>query len=408
MTVDSEVVIAGAGLTGVLLALAVAGEGVKTLVVDALPASERQSPAFDGRAYALSLTSRRLLEAVGLGDMLREQAQEIRAFEVSDGRPGEGASPGVLGLDLAETGESRVWQIVEDRHLRGALQRRLAENQHVQQIAPARISGHEVGGGSVKIWLDSGVKISARVLAGCDGRSSRVASDAGIGRMEKDYGQSSIVCAVQHERPHEGVAHQFFMPAGPLAILPLQGNRSSIVWTERSGNASRIAALDDAGFLEELRPCFGDFLGRVSLAGPRFVWPLRLSIADSLVSNRVALVGDAAQAVHPLAGQGLNLGMRDVAALAEVLVLARRRGEDIGRLDVLERYQRWRRFDSVSLALMIDGLNSLFSNDNQFLRLARDAGMQTVNEIPWLKRTLARESAGLTGDAPRLMRGLSI
>ncbi len=408
MGFDAEVVIAGSGITGSVLALALSREGVTTLVVNSLHSSDRLSPEFDGRAYAMSLSSRRLLESVGLWEALRDNCQEIAAFEVSDGRPGEGAGFGAFGIDLAETGETGVWQMVEDRHLRSAVSKALAKNGRIRQIAPDRITGHEARDGDMKICLDSGRSLSAYILAGCDGRDGRVASNAGIGRTGKDYGQSAIVCAVQHERPHDGVAHQLFMPAGPLAILPLKGNRSSIVWTEQSANARRIASLDDGGFLGELRPRFGEFLGRVTIAGPRFVWPLRLSIADSLVAKRVVLVGDAARAVHPLAGQGLNLGLRDVAALAEVIVLARRRGEDLGSLLVLERYQRWRRFDSVSLALLIDGLNSMFSNDGPFLRLARGAGMLAVNELPWFRQALARESAGLTGDVPRLMLGLSI
>ena len=205
--------------------------------------------------------------------------------------------------------------------------------------------------------------------------------------------------------PHEGIAHQFFMPPGPLAILPLTGNRSSIVWSERTAEALRINALDDAGYLEMLRPRFGDFLGEIGLAGARFTYPLGLSLANSFIGERLALVGDAAHGVHPIAGQGLNAGLRDVAALAEVLADASRRGEDMGGRQVLERYQQWRRFDTATLALATDAFNRLFSNDNPLLRLGRDIGMGLVNAAPALRRTFIREAAGLTGDLPRLMQG---
>jgi 2-octaprenyl-6-methoxyphenol hydroxylase len=210
---------------------------------------------------------------------------------------------------------------------------------------------------------------------------------------------------VAHEKPHGGVAHQFFMPGGPLAILPLTGNRASIVWSERRALAERIAALDDAGFLEALRPRFGDFLGQISLAGDRYSYPLALSMAAAIVRPRLALVGDAAQAVHPIAGQGLNQGLRDVATLAEVLAEARRRGEDIGAAQVLERHRRWRSFDRVALAAATDGFNRLFSNDNPLLRAGRDLGMGLVGRLPGLQRRFIREAAGLTGDVPRLLQG---
>ncbi len=217
--------------------------------------------------------------------------------------------------------------------------------------------------------------MTAAVLVGCDGRGSATARRAGIRRWGHDYGQSALVCAVDHALPHHGTAHQFFMPSGPLAILPLPGNRSSIVWTETTAQAARIAALPDDAFLAELRPRFGSFLGQIALAGARFHYPLILSVAYSFVAPRMALLGDAAHAVHPVAGQGLNAGLKDVGALAEVLITARRRGEDIGRADVLERYQRWRQFDVTTLALGTDAAVRLFSNDNPLLRLGRDLGL---------------------------------
>jgi 2-octaprenyl-6-methoxyphenol hydroxylase len=247
--------------------------------------------------------------------------------------------------------------------------------------------------------------VRAGLLVGADGRRSGTAVRAGIKRTGWGYDQTAIVCAVEHELPHHGIAHQFFMPGGPLAILPLTGNRCSVVWSENTARATQIMALDDAGFLEALRPAFGSFLGDISLTGARFTYPLGLTLAQSFVAPRVALVGDAAHGMHPIAGQGLNAGLRDVAALVEVLGDARRRGEDIGSAAVLARYQQWRRFDVTTLALATDTFNRLFSNDNPLLRAVRDAGMGLVNAVPGLRRTAMREAAGLSGDLPRLMRG---
>jgi len=256
--------------------------------------------------------------------------------------------------------------------------------------------------------LEDGREISARLLVGADGRQSGVAQRAGIRRDIWDCGQTALVCAVEHELPHDGVAHQFFMPSGPLAILPLQGNRASIVWSETHARAAEIAALDDAGFLDALRPCFGDFLGKVELAGARFSYPLNFSLAQSLTGERMALVGDAAHGVHPIAGQGLNAGLRDVGALAEIVVDAHRRGEDFASKLVLDRYHQWRRFDRTTLAMTMDAFNRLFSNDNTLLRGLRGLGMGVVNALPHLRRSFMREAAGLTGDVPRLLRGKSL
>ena len=229
------------------------------------------------------------------------------------------------------------------------------------------------------------------------------------GRTGWGYGQTALVTAIAHEKDHQGIAHQFFMPAGPLAILPLPGgHHSSIVWSETDAQAAGIQALGDDDYLEALRPRFGDFLGEISLAGARFTYPLSLTLANRFVAPRLALVGDAAHGVHPIAGQGLNLGLRDVAALAEVLIKAARRGEDIGAVDVLERYQRWRRFDSTSLALGMDGVNRLFSNDNPLLRIGRDLGLGVVNAVPGLRRGFMRQAAGLKADLPKLLAGQAI
>jgi 2-octaprenyl-6-methoxyphenol hydroxylase len=405
MAGECDVLIVGGGLNGPVLALALAQGGLTSVVLDAQSRAARADPEFDGRAYALAAGSRRMLGALGLWPGLAPRAQPIEAIRISDGRPGEGASRLFLHFDGAEIDEGPMGHILEDRFLRGALLEAMDAEPLVSHRAGVAVVGQRVEPGRVEAELADGGRLAAPVLVGCDGRDSAVARRAGIGRRGWDYRQTSLVCAVEHERPHGGTAHQFFMPAGPLAILPLPGNRSSIVWTERRDRAAAIAALDEAGYLAELRPRFGDFLGAIRLAGARYAYPVGLSLAERVTGERVALCGDAGHGIHPLAGQGLNLGLRDVAALAEVLVGAARRGQDLGAADVLASYARWRRFDIAALAVATDGLNRLFSNDNPLLRAGRDVGLGLVNRLPALRRALIGEAAGLTGDLPALLRG---
>lgn len=401
---DHDIIITGGGLTGCALALATAHAGLRTAVVDSLPAETRADPAFDGRSYALALASQRMLVALGLWSDLAPDAQPILEVKASDGRAGEGPAPWFLHLDHAELEDGPMGYMVEDRHLRPALLRALAAAPLVTHLAAETVVSQSVGH-HVTVQLASGRNLTASLLVGADGRRSGTATRAGITRMQWSYDQTALVCAVAHERPHNGIAHQFFMPTGPLAILPLTGNRSSIVWSESTASARTYAALDDAAFLEALRPRFGSFLGQIALAGTRFSYPLDLSLANRIVAERLALVGDAAQGVHPIAGQGLNQGLRDVATLAQVLAEARRRGEDIGSPLVLERHRRWRSFDRAGLALATDAFNRLFSNDNPILRAGRDLGLGIVSALPGLRRRVMREAAGLSGDTPRLLQG---
>lgn len=405
MTPDRDVLIVGGGLNGPTLALALASAGVSSLVLDAAPLAERGRDDFDGRAYALALSSRRMLAALGLWRELEPHAQAILEIKISDGKAGRGAAPWFLHFDAAEIDEGPMGHFLEDRWLRGALMDAIAAEPRIEAVGGARVVAQRVVPGGVEVTLADGSVRRGRLLVGCDGRGSQVAARAAIGRVGWDYGQTALVCAIDHAEPHRGVAHQFFMPEGPLAILPLPGRRSSIVWTEARARAAAIDALDDAGYLAALQPRFGDFLGPIALAGPRYSFPLGLSLAERFVDERLALVGDAAHGIHPLAGQGLNLGLRDVAALAEVLAAARRRGEDLGGAGALAEYQRWRRFDAALLAAATDGLNRLFSNDNPALRLGRDLGLGLVNRLPALRRGLIREAAGLTGALPRLLQG---
>jgi 2-octaprenyl-6-methoxyphenol hydroxylase len=255
------------------------------------------------------------------------------------------------------------------------------------------------------VQLADGDEISARLLVGADGARSRVREHAGIATHGWDYGQSGIVTTVAHERDHGGRAQEHFLPAGPFAILPLKGKRSSIVWTEGERAAERLVALPDAAFHAELERRFGLHLGDIELAGPRRAIPLGLFTARSFIAERLALVGDAAHVIHPIAGQGLNMGLRDVAALAEVIADAARLGLDPGSADVLDRYQRWRRFDTMTMGVATDVLNRLFSNRSDVLRLLRDVGLGLVERLPALKRLFIREAAGFTGELPKLLRG---
>jgi 2-octaprenyl-6-methoxyphenol hydroxylase len=401
---DTDIAIVGGGLNGPALAIALAQKGYRVTVIDSLSETVRKNAAFDGRAYALAMASVRLLRAIGVWQRVEDHSQPMLEIKVSDGRAGEGPSPFFLHFDHAEIEEGPMGHMLEDRFLRRAFLEAMKDEANITQLRDT-VAAQEVETGGVRVTLASGKTLSCQLLVGSDGRASGTAQRAGIKRTGWGYGQTALVAAIEHEVPHNGVAHQFFMPPGPLAILPLPGNVSSIVWSETEETAARFAALSDADFMEVLRPRFGDFLGDIKLKGKRFTYPLNLTVANHFVAPRVALIGDAAHGVHPIAGQGLNAGLRDVAALAQVLGEARKRGEDMAAPDVLARYQQWRRFDTATLALVTDATNKLFSNDNPILRFGRDLGMGALNAMPKLRRTFIREAAGLTGDLPDLMKG---
>lgn len=408
MTHDADILIVGGGLNGSTLALALAQSGMSCILLDAAPRAALSTPGFDGRSYALALSSVRLLRNLGLWAQLAPQAQPMHEIRVSDGRTGEGPwSPFFLqfiSADVEEGAEGAMGQMVEDRHLRRVLLDAIDAQPRITARFDTAVAAQSHGDAGAQVLLADGTTLTAPLLIGADGRRSGTAERAGIRRTGWDYGQTAMVCAIAHDRPHHGIAHQFFMPPGPLAILPLTGNRSSIVWSETHANAAAFNALDDDAYLTMLRPRFGDFLGEIRLAGARYTYPLNLTLANAFVARRLALVGDAAHGLHPIAGQGLNAGLRDVAALADVLDQARSRGEDIGAPDVLARYQQWRRFDTAALALTTDLTNRLFSNDNPVLRGLRNIGMGAINAAAPLRRALQREAAGVRGDLPRLMR----
>ncbi len=404
MSFDTDILIAGGGLNGPALALALSQAGFSVTVVDARPATTRAGDNFDGRGYALALASKRLLDRIGIWEAIAPNAQPMLDIKVSDGRSGEGPSPFFLHFDHAELEEGPMGYMLEDRFLYSAFLAAMEADEAITLIPETGVTDQSVDASGVTVTLSDGTTRRARLLVGCDGRQSGVAQRAGIKRTGWGYGQTALVCAIAHEKPHKGVAHQFFMPPGPLAILPLPGNMSSIVWSETEANAAAINALSDEDYLAVLRPRFGDFLGEISLVGARFTYPLNLTVANHFVADRIALVGDAAHGMHPIAGQGLNAGLRDVAALAQILSEAKTRGENIAAIQVLERYQEWRRFDTHALVAATDLTNKLFSNDNPLLRMGRDIGMGLLGKVPALRRTFMREAAGLTGELPELMR----
>lgn len=405
MDFDTDIAIIGGGLNGPALALALAASGQNVTLIDMLATKLRKNAGFDGRSYALALTSTRLLDGLGIWADIDAHAQPMLEIKVTDGRAGDGPSPFFMHFDHAEIEEGPMGFMVEDRHLRRALLDRVKDTSGITQLNGQTVTAQQTDATGVTLTLATGKTLRARLAVGCDGRATGTGMRAGIKRVAWRYDQTALVCAIEHALPHNGIAHQFFMPPGPLAILPLTGNRSSIVWSESSENAAAIHALSDADYIDVLRPRFGSFLGDIKLAGARYTYPLGLSLAHGMIAERIALVGDAAHGVHPIAGQGLNAGLRDVAALAEVIADAARRGEDIGSDAALARYQEWRRFDNTTLALATDNFNRLFSNDNALVRMARDVGMAAINALPRLRRGFIREAAGLTGDLPRLMQG---
>ncbi len=409
-----DVAIVGGGLNGPLCALACAALGLRVVVLDAAPAAAKRDPDFyrdfDGRAYAISSASGNLLSALGLWNDLAKDACPIVDIKVSHGTSGAGASPYFVHFDSAEVQARSFGHMLEDRHLRRHLVDAMSAAPLIDYKPASTVLDFATGSAEVTLTTRGprgGTKsISSRLLIGADGRGSDVARLAGIARLGWDYSQASLVCAIEHELPHNGTAQQFFSGSGPLALLPLNGNRSSVVWTEERNRAQAIQERDEAGYLEALKPVVGDFLGDLQLAGKRGLYPLGLSLAESFVRPRIALIGDAAHGIHPLAGQGLNLGFRDIAALIDVLAMAQRRGEDLGSIAVLERYQQWRRADTLGMAVATDSINRIFLGSNPLLTAGRDAAIAGINALPGLRRMFMREATGTAGDMPKLLQGL--
>ena len=398
-----DVLIAGAGFAGLALAIALRqGLGRSFSIAVADPALGR-SHAGDARASAIAAAARRMFETIGVWDAVAGDAQPILDMVVTDSRLNDVVRPVFLTFaGDVEPGEPFA-HMVENGPLVDALIRK-AEADHIE-LRPTAVSDFDTAADQVAVHFSDGGHTAARLLVAADGARSAIRERAGIQNFGWSYGQSGIVTTVAHERDHQGRAEEHFLPAGPFAILPLKGKRSSIVWTEDSDQAARIVALADAEFHAELERRFGLHLGEIKSVGARRAYPLGLWVARSFIAERLALVGDAAHVIHPIAGQGLNLGLRDVAALAETIVDAARLGLDPGSSAVLDRYQRWRRFDTMAMGVATDSLNRLFSNRSDVLRLVRDIGLGLVDRLPALKGLFIREAAGLTGDVPKLLRG---
>ncbi len=369
------------------------------------PGSKSSGAPRDARGLALSAATKSLLDAVGLWTVLAPKAQAIRAIEITDSPLNASLRPHLLGFDEEMKAGDPGAYLVEAGDLQAAVQDAVAKEPAIDLFAPESVGDYAADGFGVSAHLAGGTTLQGRLLVAADGKRSKLRERARIKSIGWSYPQVGIVATVAHARPHGGKAVQHFLPAGPFAILPLTGNRSSIVWTEEAAKGQALMAAPEFEFTAELGRRFGHRLGAIALEAPPQSFPLEFQMARSFVADRLALVGDAAHAVHPLAGQGLNIGMRDVAALTETIIDTQRLGLDIGAGTTLERYQRWRRFDSAFSATVMDGLNRLFSNDSVPMRAIRDLGLGLVDRAPGLKRFLVREAAGATGDVPRLLKG---
>jgi 2-octaprenyl-6-methoxyphenol hydroxylase len=415
---DADVIISGGGLVGQTLALALEQAGVAVIVVDAAKPSETLAPAFDGRAFAIAFASYRMWRALGLGVTLDAVAQPIEQIMVTDGKLGQGArrgGPSLLHLhfdgaelDSQSARSEPLGLMVEARHVRLALDTAVRARSAIDVIQPMAVTAIERDAAGATATLADGRRLRAPLLVGADGRRSFVRQALGIRTIGWDYPATAIVATIAHEKPHDAVAHEFFLPNGPFAILPLKGRRSNIVWAEPRAAADVLLQMSERDFLAELRRRFGDFLGALALEGPRFGYPLSLQLAERMIDARAALAGDSAHGIHPLAGQGLNLGLKDCAALAECIADSMSVGLDPGDVSALERYQRWRRFDNVSMALGMEFFDKLFSNDFAFLRAARGLGLAAVNGAGPARRFFMRYAGGGAGDLPKLLRGKSL
>lgn len=399
----ADLVIGGAGFAGLALAIAlVEALGPEFRVVVADPAL-RHDQSRDPRASAIAAAARRLFETIGVWQAVEHDAQPMLDMLVTDSKVDDAVRPTFLTFEgEVEPGEAFA-HMIENRVLTDALVAKAKALGIDLRATPVTRFEHRAN--AIDVTFADETTIPARLLVGADGARSQIREQAGIAVHGWSYGQSAIVCTVAHERPHNGRAEEHFLPPGPFAILPLTGNRASIVWTERTADAERYVAMDDADFHDELEKRFGLHLGDIEVVGARRAFPLGLWTARTFVAERIALIGDAAHVIHPIAGQGLNMGLRDVAALAEAVADAARLGLDIGGAQVLERYQRWRRFDTAMMGVATDSLNRLFSNRSDVLRLARDIGLGLVERMPAMKRMFIREAAGFTGDVPKLLKG---
>jgi len=401
-----DIVVGGGGYVGLSLAVAIASQAphLNIMIADAAP---REALNKDERASAIAAAATRMLSTLGVWPQIAPDAQPINEMIVTDSKLSDVTRPVFLTFgDTAQEGEAGepFAHMVPNRTMIKALRKR-ADALGIEQRFSAPVGGFEREQSGVTVTMADGEICQAKLLVAADGVRSKLRDQAGIKTVHWPYDQWGIVTTVAHERDHEGRAEEHFLPAGPFAILPLKGKRSSLVWTESERDAKRILAMDDFSFELELEQRFGHKLGEISVDGPKKGFPLGLTLAREFVVDRVALVGDAAHGIHPIAGQGLNLGFKDAAALAETIVEADRLGLDIGSLSILERYQQWRRFDTVQMGVVTDVLNRLFSNDNPLLRIARNVGLGVVDRMPFVKQGFISQAAGNQAGTPKLLRG---
>lgn len=398
-----DLIIAGGAYVGLSLAVAIkqAIPSLKIAVIDAAP---KDSWKTDPRASAIAAAAIRMLGKLDCWDEVEPLSQPINDMIVTDSRNSDPVRPVFLTFEGDVAPGEPFAYMVENKYLNGALHRR-AKQLDIPLLEAMGVNNFTNNGNEVVIDLSDGKTLRSRLLVAADGARSKLRNIADIKTVYWPYGQMGIVCTVEHERPHNGRAEEHFLPAGPFAILPLKGNRSSLVWNERDKDAKRLMAADDIVFEKELEARFGHHLGALKLVGERRAYPFGLTLARSFVKPRFALAGDAAHGIHPISGQGLNLGFRDVAALAEIIVETARLGLDIGSIVALKRYESWRRFETVRMGITTDVLNRLFSNDISPIRLLRDVGLGVVERMPRLKKYFIQEAAGITNGSPKLLLG---
>jgi 2-octaprenyl-6-methoxyphenol hydroxylase len=399
MTGKTDIIITGGGMVGMSAGIALARLGLRVIVLERMAMPAQLAPAFDGRVSAIALGSMRLLQRIGAWDFMAPHAEPIRDIHVSDGD-----SPFFVHYDHRDIGDEPFGTILENRHIRHGLQQAAALWPELTIIDNARVAAFENSGGQAHVTLEDGRTFSAPLALAADGRQSMLRELAGIEATLRDYRQVAIVATIAHTRPHHGLAQERFLPAGPFAVLPMQGNRSSLVWVEPQDRARLYIDLPKEECEQEIAERVGGYLGTVTLAGERFAYPLAAVHTKTYIASRLALVGDAAHGIHPIAGQGVNLGFRDVAVLEELIRKQHALGLDIGADSLLAHYQRWRRFDNVSMLGVTDGLNQLFCNTLLPVKTARGLGLWTVNKLPPLKRFFMKHAMGLAGDVPEAMQ----
>lgn len=395
-----DAIISGGGMIGLTLAIGLSKCRLKVAVIDAAPPQTQLAKTFDGRASAIAYASYQMLEAIGHWRHAAQFSEPINEIHVSDD-----GSFVFVHFEAGEHDEDPMGYMLENRHMRVSLEACLKECRGITRFAPDKIKTYETADGGVSVTLESGQRLSAPVLIAAEGRGSELRKAAGIGVTSWSYKQSGIVATIEHELPHSGVAYELFFGDGPFAILPLQGNRSSLVWALKDDYAKLVKDFSDAAFERAIIEKVGGFLGKVKVTGPRWVFPLSLQMPDSVIGERLVLTGDAAHGIHPISGQGMNLGFRDVAALVEVLNEAKINGEDLGSPQVLERYERWRRTDNLSLGAITDSLTRLFSNDIKPVKAARNFGLGVVQKTPKAKKFFVDHAKGSFGKLPALLKG---